>query len=220
MNWKRGYFGEEVIERGSFVSSISKLSAETGLSEREVRTALEHLKKTGEVTCNRHAKYSVYTVVNYCKYQSSDRQNDTENDMESDTRSDTSVDNLSTGNRHAIEEKKEGKNKRINNTGRFEPPDVEMVRAYCQERGNKVDPQAFVDFYESKGWMVGKNKMKNWKAAVRTWEKEDQRRSQTRKEETAKRGSTGFNNFTGRDYDMDQMERALLGIPGGGNHAD
>lgn len=51
VNWKRGYFGEEVIERGSFVSSISKLSAETGLSEREVRTALEHLKKTGEVTC-------------------------------------------------------------------------------------------------------------------------------------------------------------------------
>lgn len=41
-----------------------------------------------------------------------------------------------------------------------------------------------------------------------------------RLEETAKRGSTGFNNFTGRDYDMDQMERALLGIPGGGNHAD
>ena len=74
VNWKKGYFGEEVIERGSFVSSISKLSAETGLSEREVRTALEHLKKTGEVTCNRHAKYSVYTVVNYCKYQSSDRQ--------------------------------------------------------------------------------------------------------------------------------------------------
>ena len=64
VNWKKGYFGEEVIERGSFVSSISKLSAETGLSEREVRTALEHLKKTGEVTCNRHAKYSVYTVAN------------------------------------------------------------------------------------------------------------------------------------------------------------
>ena len=49
-----------------------------------------------------------------------------------------------------------------------------MVRAYCQERGNKVDPQAFVDFYESKGWMVGKNKMKNWKAAVRTWVRKDQ----------------------------------------------
>ena len=115
-----------------------------------------------------------------------------------------------------IEEKTEGQKER-NNIGRFEPPAVETVRAYCNERNNQVDPEMFVDFYESKNWMVGKNKMKDWKAAVRTWEKG---RSQTRKEETAKRGSTGFNNFTGRDYDMDQMERALLGIPGGGNHAD
>ena len=49
-------------------------------------------------------------------------------------------------------------------------PTVEEVRAYCSERGNGVDPQAFVDFYESKGWLVGKSPMKDWKAAVRTWE--------------------------------------------------
>ena len=49
-------------------------------------------------------------------------------------------------------------------------PTVEEVRAYCSERGNGVDPQAFVDFYESKGWVVGKSPMKDWKAAVRTWE--------------------------------------------------
>lgn len=53
----------------------------------------------------------------------------------------------------------------------FKPPTVEEVKAYCIERGNNVDPEAFVDFYESKGWMVGKNKMKSWKAAVRTWER-------------------------------------------------
>lgn len=53
---------------------------------------------------------------------------------------------------------------------RFTPPSVEEVRSYCQERHNHVDPQRFVNFYESKGWMVGKNKMKDWKAAVRTWE--------------------------------------------------
>lgn len=54
---------------------------------------------------------------------------------------------------------------------RFTPPSVDEVTAYCEERGNRVDPQEFVDFYESKGWMVGKNKMKDWKASVRTWEK-------------------------------------------------
>ena len=54
---------------------------------------------------------------------------------------------------------------------RFVKPTVAEVKAYCQERGNNVDPEAFVDFYESKGWVVGKVKMKNWQASVRTWEK-------------------------------------------------
>lgn len=54
---------------------------------------------------------------------------------------------------------------------RFSPPTVEEVRAYCIERGNNVDPDRFVDYYSSNGWMVGKTKMKDWKAAVRTWEK-------------------------------------------------
>ena len=58
----------------------------------------------------------------------------------------------------------------------FIPPTVEEVGAYCTERGNSVDPEAFVDFYASKGWMIGKNKMKDWKAAVRTWEQGDKRK--------------------------------------------
>ena len=56
---------------------------------------------------------------------------------------------------------------------RFVPPTVDEVRAYCQDRQNGVDPQRFVDYYSSNGWMVGKNKMKDWKAAVRTWEQKD-----------------------------------------------
>lgn len=56
---------------------------------------------------------------------------------------------------------------------RFTPPSVEDVAEYCRVRGNQVDPQRFVDFYAAKGWMVGKNKMKDWKAAVRTWERRD-----------------------------------------------
>ena len=58
---------------------------------------------------------------------------------------------------------------------RFIPPTVDEVAAYCQERGNSLDPDAFVDFYASKGWMVGKNLMKDWKAAVRTWERSEGR---------------------------------------------
>lgn len=54
---------------------------------------------------------------------------------------------------------------------RFIPPSVEEVEQYCIERSNNIEAQSFIDFYESKGWMIGKNKMKDWKAAVRTWER-------------------------------------------------
>lgn len=56
---------------------------------------------------------------------------------------------------------------------RFTPPTTEEVKAYCEERGNNVDPERFIDFYASKGWKVGNQGMKDWKAAVRTWEKRD-----------------------------------------------
>ena len=53
---------------------------------------------------------------------------------------------------------------------KFIKPTVEEVREYCLERKNNVNPEKFIDFYESKDWYIGKNKMKDWKAAVRTWE--------------------------------------------------
>lgn len=62
---------------------------------------------------------------------------------------------------------------------RFIKPTADEVRAYCAERSNRVDAQAFVDFYEAKGWKVGSSPMKDWKAAVRTWEKRDAERKQS-----------------------------------------
>lgn len=60
----------------------------------------------------------------------------------------------------------------------FTPPTVDEVRAYCNERRNGIDPEEFVSFYESKGWMIGRNKMKNWKSAIITWEKNRKQREQ------------------------------------------
>ena len=73
----------------------------------------------------------------------------------------------------------------------FVKPSVEDVAAYCKARGNTVDPQTFVDFYESKGWCIGKNKMKDWQAAVRTWERSRDGRT------GCNSGATGASN-TGR----------------------
>ena len=85
-------------------------------------------------------------------------------------------------------------NKTINNTfnnttnkgTRFTPPSVDEVSDYCNQRNNSVDAETFIDFYQAKGWMVGKNKMKDWKACVRTWETNRKQRSKPRKEGTIK----------------------------------
>ena len=69
-NWKDGRFQGVKIPRGSLASSYSSLSDETGLSIKSVRTSLNHLKSTGEVAVERYPKFSVFTVNNYCLYQS------------------------------------------------------------------------------------------------------------------------------------------------------
>jgi hypothetical protein len=84
-------------------------------------------------------------------------------------------------------------------TSRFYPPTLDEVKAYCDERRNLVDPEKLFDFYSAKGWMVGKNKMKDWKAAIRTWEKEagfkpeaEPRRLNETEEEYKQRLNGGF----------------------------
>ena len=68
--------------------------------------------------------------------------------------------------------------RKVETRARFTPPTVEEVEEYCKSRGNGVNAQKFVDFYACKGWKVGKNAMKDWKAAVRTWEQRDDTSSQ------------------------------------------
>jgi hypothetical protein len=103
--------------------------------------------------------------------------------------------------RNATEEEREeeedkDKDKDISNS-RFASPTLELVKKYCFERQNKVDAERFIDFYSSKGWMIGKNKMKDWKAAVRNWEKSDTTKSQIKK-----------NSFT--DYDQREFDHAAI----------
>ena len=59
---------------------------------------------------------------------------------------------------------------------RFTPPTVSEVREYCESRGSDVDPERFVDFYTAKGWKIGAQSMKDWKAALRTWERHHDKR--------------------------------------------
>lgn len=86
---------------------------------------------------------------------------------------------------------------------RFAPPTIEEVKAYCEERGNSIDAETFVNFYASKGWLVGKSPMKDWKACVRTWEKNEAKPNKSAK-------PTAFNSFEQRSYDYDGLTEALM----------
>ena len=83
-------------------------------------------------------------------------------DASMDTYIDTSIDTNNTNNY---------RENRNDSKKRFAVPTVEEVDAYCRERGNNVDAQRFVDFYASKGWRIGKEPMRDWRACVRTWER-------------------------------------------------
>lgn len=90
---------------------------------------------------------------------------------------------------------------------RFTPPTLSEVEVYCKERGSHIDPQRFVDFYTAKGWLVGKSKMKDWKAAVRTWEQREAEQQPAR-EQRPKEGKKP-------SYDLDEIEqRITYGING------
>ena len=102
--------------------------------------------------------------------------------------------------KNSIDKNSIGKN---NSTPRRKiiPPELEWVKEYCKERNNKVDPEKFFDFYESKGWKVGKEKMKDWEASVRTWEKDDNKKQEPKKND--------FKNFTQSNYDWDEINKEL-----------
>ena len=102
------------------------------------------------------------------------------------------------------------KKESIEKSSRFSPPTRQDVAEYCAEKGfSDLDVERFVDYYTSNGWMVGKSKMKDWKATIRNWA-----RAGKAPKPNNTRGNK-FTNFDQRQYDYDAMERALLGAEKG-----
>lgn len=147
---------------GEIIISLSSLSSQSGLSVRKIRTAINRLKATGYLTCETTSRYTRIFLTDKAFFR--------ECSGESDTLNDTQIDNQSTCERQ--QRKKDNNDKTVDSSRkRFTPPAVEDVEAYCRERGNAVDAQRFVDFYAASGWMRGKTPIRDWKACVRTWER-------------------------------------------------
>lgn len=158
---KTSYKGEIITcHRGDVNYSVKYLAERWCWSRHKVSDFLNALEKDGMVVQKRTVHRTVITIVNYSAYQDNeDSKKDfkrTAKGQQADTTNKDNKDNniLPKGNR-----------------GTFVPPTIDEVKAYCLERNNSVDAEKWFDFYSSKGWMVGKNKMKDWKACVRTWER-------------------------------------------------
>jgi hypothetical protein len=160
------------IERGQILTGRTALSTQTGISQMSIRTCLKRLEQSEVITIKSTNRYTLISVVNYDSYQ--DKQPATNQQLTSDQ---PATNQQLTTNKNV----KKVKNEKKEPVKRFVPPSLDQVTAYCQERQNKIDPQRFIDHYESNGWKVGRNKMKSWQAAVRTWEKNDSDKKQPQK---------------------------------------
>ena len=194
----RRHHGRELAP-GQFVTSRQMLAAFIGISEQQVRTVIRRMRQTGEIIVESTKQQTLISIVHWDEYQNRQVPDKPIDGIEfrqpasnQQTTNEQPTSNQQTTNEQPTHLKKELRiEKEEKNTPpdvpplrgvtaptgactrtrkAFRKPTVEEVAAYCTERKNGVDPQQFIDFYESKGWVVGKSPMKDWRAAVRTWE--------------------------------------------------
>ena len=146
-----------------------------GITEVQIKKAIENLANAGMVILYEVDEESYLYFPNWSKHQQIRAKNSKYPEPENICNHVISDDCNSPRNRESYSNTKSESNtsNERSSASRFKQPSLEEVADYCKERGNHVDPQRFVDYYTANGWKVGKNPMKDWKAAVRTWEKND-----------------------------------------------
>lgn len=226
-NWKDGFFLGIEIKRGSFVSSLAKLSEETNLSVREIRTAIKHLESTGEVTSKKYNKFSVFTVNNYCSYQSSDTQSDkqptsnrqaSDNNRRREERKKEYIDTNVSIKQHSIQSI-------IDAWNQLEPYGIKMIYrinqgskrctsliALLEQFGEEKVIQA-VDKVKQSEFLQGKTDTRfslnfDWFINPNNFAKVLEGKYDERHD---KKLTKNNNNFERRQYDMDDLESKLLG---------
>ena len=171
-----------IVERGCLFTSKLNLAAKWRWDRKTVTSFLSILENDGMITQERYQHGTMITIVNYSRYQqSADNEMDTTTDNALDIGADIGADigtDINKNDKNVKNEKKYIEKENIKEKESFSPPTIVEVAAYCRERNNGVDAVRFVSYYESVGWKVGKNKMKDWKAAVRTWERKDKQEHQ------------------------------------------
>lgn len=144
-------------------------------SQRQIQTALKKLINEGILITGNYNEYAYDRTLWYaltekgkcimrkCKMDDTEKGNGFTQDVKPIPNINT---NINTNNKPD-----NNKGKTTHKSSKFVAPTVEEVKSYCEERNNGIDAQRFVDYYQARGWMIGKNHIKDWKACVRTWER-------------------------------------------------
>ena len=199
---KKIALGNEIlfVEKGCLITTEMKLADRWGWSKSKVRGFLATLEKDGMISQKKDRKKTAINIENYGFFQSVETTKESQKDYKrtakepqkncertaEEPQKDTNKNEEELKNEKELKNKRECIGDKPPRTRTFVPPTLENVRGYCQERGNSVDAERFVDYYTANGWMVGKNKMKDWKAAVRNWERQE-------------RKGEGYGNGNGKD---------------------
>ena len=199
-----------IFKDREFYFTYSQIADETCLSEYAVKKAVQKLVTLGILNIKRKgipckswytiSENKIIKILESDFHSSSPYESEGTRDYESE---ETSTDEIggsfkykdikekykekdiiscSTNNDNFLESNP--KSKKETPSKKFLKPSVEEIADYCKERGNSIDAQYFYDYYESKGWLIGKNHMKDWKASVRTWERNSKKSFKPEHQET------------------------------------
>ena len=145
------------------------LAAKWGWDRKKVARFLRALERDHMVTIGDLPKGTLVTIENYTKFQGRRTADGTAEGQQTPQQMTQQKDTIKEGKES--KESKEYSKSSYRTTTTMQVPTRDEVREYCMERGNNIDADEFVDYYTGNGWMVGKNKMKDWKAAIRIWER-------------------------------------------------
>ncbi|MFC2084951.1 hypothetical protein ACFLS9_07840 [Bacteroidota bacterium] len=170
-----------ICDRGESLNSLKTWAKRWGWSVSKVDRFLKLLESDSMIERKSIRISTHLKVCNYDTYQDSRNSSETQvkrkrNASETQVKSNNNDNNVNNDNN---KKEKRGKTK-------FSPPSIEEIKNYCLAKGYNIDPDEFYNFYESKGWYIGKNKMVSWKHAILTWRK----RNGTHKKLAGKGGAT------------------------------
>jgi hypothetical protein len=161
-------------ERGQCITGRHKLSQETGIEVNKVTRLLKMLKSEQQIEQQTNNRFSLITILKYEDYQGDNEQ---QNKQQVNNKRTASEQQMNTNNNEVEVNKNEEVTSIVLPAPRkrkvFEIPTLEQVQAYITEHKLTVNPARFHAYYTSNGWRVGKNPMKNWKAAIVTWQNKE-----------------------------------------------